>query len=178
MLCGFNGSILQRGYEILHSIFNVINKEQREKYKRRTKIIMIWALINLLISLLLLCFQLFLDLFFEFTFMIIISSIILLIILLKSLKQFRNFKKYHFIAYLVLFCYLIMATILFIYGYSIFKGYLLDVYSYFMIFSLFSIMTLIFIYIFYSLFTFKPEQEDEKIIEDKSNWKKKTIRKK
>ena len=178
-LAGFNVYVFETGHKISQLVYDITNPEQKDKFNRRAKGIMIWAVINLPIPALtffLALFNVSIEIFFEFNGIIIISSLILLIYFFKCLNKFKSIKKFPFISHLTTVYILLLAVFQFTFISSIIRGYSNEIYVIIALLMIFLIGVFMFIYFFYGLFramfTHKPE-EDKKTEEEKRDWKEK-----
>ena len=178
-LAGFNVFVFETGHKMSQLAYDIYNPEQKIKFSRFAKGIMIWAVINLPIpalSFFLALFNVSMGFFFEFNGIIIISSLVLLIYFFKCLNEFKSIKRFPFISHLTTVYALILAVFQFTFISSIIRGYSNEIYVIIALLIIFLIGVSMFVYFFYGLFramfTHKPE-EDKKIDEEKRDWKEK-----
>lgn len=178
-LAGFNVFVFETGHKMSQLAYDIANPEQKIKFSRFAKGIMIWAVINLPIpalSFFLALFNVSMGIFFEFNGIIIISSLVLLIYFFKCLNEFKSIKRFPFISHLTTVYALMLAVFQFTFISSIIRGYSNEIYVIIALLIIFLIGVSFPIYLFYGLFramfTHKRE-EDKKIDEEKRDWKEK-----
>lgn len=171
MLSLYNVFIFEHGREISKLVNNITDTKQKDKFKKKAKSFMISALINLVIPAITFFFILFsvpVDFLFELNGIIIVSSLISLIYLFKCLNELKSIKKFPLLVRMPALLAFMFAFFFFTLASSIFRGYSNEIYSNFVFFTLFSASFFFIIYVFYSMFTHKPEKENE-IKQEKSD---------